>query len=89
MRAWDVSHDVDADLLRDLLRGRNITDPDPRGLRLRGARIRGCLDLDRLATSIVLELEDRLLDQGLRRLGSLAHIAAAPLSSPPTLRARH
>lgn len=65
MRAWDASHDVDADLLRDLLRGRNITDPDPRGLRLRGARIRGRLDLDRLDTSIVLELEDCLLDQGL------------------------
>jgi hypothetical protein len=31
MRAWDADHDIDADLLRDLLRGRVVTDPRRRG----------------------------------------------------------
>jgi len=64
MRAWDETHDVAADLLRELLRGRVVTDPDPRGLRLRGARICGRLDLDRLSTTIGFALEDCLLDHG-------------------------
>jgi len=56
MQAWDDSHNIEADLIRDLLRGRTVSDPDPRGLRLRGGRICGRLDLDRLDTTIVLEL---------------------------------
>jgi len=38
--------DVDASLVRDLLRGKTVGDPDPRGLWLRGARILGRLDLE-------------------------------------------
>lgn len=48
MTSWDGTHSIAADDVRDLLCGRVVTDPDPRGLRLRGARIRGRLDLDNL-----------------------------------------
>jgi hypothetical protein len=65
MRSWDGSHSVAADDIRDLLRGRVVTDPDPRGLRLRAARIRGRLDLDNLATTVKLTLLDCVLDEGI------------------------
>jgi len=65
MRTWGPEHDVDADLLRDLLLGRVVTDPDPLGIQLRGARIRGRLDLAYLHTTIALTLLDRLLDEGI------------------------
>lgn len=45
MTSWDGTRSIAADALRDLLRGPAITDPDPRGLHLRAARIRGRLDL--------------------------------------------
>ena len=78
MRAWDLDHDVNADLLRDLLRGRGICgDPDPRGIRLRGARICGRLDLDHVSTTITLILEDCLLDHGLT--AEAAHLPALVL----------
>lgn len=65
MMSWDGAQSVNADDLRGLLRGRVVTDPDPQGLRLRGARIRGRLDLDNLNTTIKLTLLDCLLDEGL------------------------
>ncbi|MDQ2883814.1 MAG: hypothetical protein M3Y48_22325 [Actinomycetota bacterium] len=65
MTTWDATHSIAADDLRDLLRGRVVTDPDPRGLRLRAARIRGRLDLDNLATTVKLTLLDCLLDEGI------------------------
>jgi hypothetical protein len=65
MRSWDGARSIAAEDLRDLLRGRLITDPDPRGLRLRAVRIRGRLDLDNLTTSIKLSLLDCLLDEGI------------------------
>src|SRR4051794_36953694 len=49
--------DVDADLVRDLLRGMTVEDRDPRGLWLRGARIRGRLDLDHVDAVCPLVLE--------------------------------
>jgi hypothetical protein len=52
-------------VLRDILRGRLAPEPDPRGLRLRGARIAGRLDVDGLTTSVTLELQDCLLSEGL------------------------
>ena len=64
MTSWDGTHSINADDLRDLLRGRVVSDPDPRGLRLRGARIRGRLDLDNLNTTVKLTLLDCLLDEG-------------------------
>jgi hypothetical protein len=65
MTSWDSTHSIAADTIRDLLRGRAATDPDPRGLRLRAARIRGRLDLDNLTTTIKLTLLDCLLDEGI------------------------
>lgn len=66
MRAWPPTHDVDADVIRDLLRGVDPgARPDPRGLRLRGVRVRGRLDLDLIATPVLLELQDCLLDHGI------------------------
>lgn len=66
MRSWSADHDVDADFLRDLLRCVDpAVRPDPRGLRLRGVRIRGRLDLDYVTTPVLLELQDCLLDDGL------------------------
>jgi hypothetical protein len=65
MKSWDGTHSIAADDVRDLLCGRVITDPDPRGLRLRAARIRGRLDLDNLITTVKLTLLDCLLDEGI------------------------
>ncbi|WP_406690168.1 hypothetical protein REH65_30275 [Saccharopolyspora sp. ID03-671] len=43
-------------VIRDLLRGHHSEDPDPRGVRLRGAHIIGELDLIDIRASIPLEL---------------------------------
>jgi uncharacterized protein YjbI with pentapeptide repeats len=56
VRAW---------VLRDILRGRLAPDPDPHGIRLRGARITGRLDLDDLTSTVPLALGDCLLEEGL------------------------
>jgi hypothetical protein len=52
-------------VIRDILRGRLVADRDPRGLRLRGARITGRLDLQDLTTDVHLELKDCLLEEGI------------------------
>jgi len=65
MRAWDSSRTVRAAVLRDILRGRLAPDPDPHGLRLRGARIAGQLDLENLITGVGVELYSCLLGEGL------------------------
>lgn len=65
MVSWDGTHVIAAHDIRELLRGRIVTDPDPRGLRLRAARIRGRLDLDNLTTTVKLTLFDCLLDEGI------------------------
>src|SRR5262245_30693231 len=46
MLDWDARHDVDSAVLRALLLSPPDVKHDPRGLQLRGARIRGRLDLD-------------------------------------------
>jgi hypothetical protein len=65
MRSWDSSRTIRAAVLRDILRGRLAPDPDPHGLRLRGARIAGRLDLENLTTDVGVELSDCLLGEGL------------------------
>jgi hypothetical protein len=65
MRTWDSSRTIRAAVLRDILRGRLAPDPDPHGLRLRGARIAGRLDLENLTTGVGLGLVDCLLEEGL------------------------
>ena len=65
MRSWGESRTCRATVIRDILRGRLAADPDPHGLRLRGARITGRLDLENLATDVSLELHDCLPEGGL------------------------
>jgi hypothetical protein len=64
MRSWDERHDLDADVVRELLLGRHSHPMDPRGLRIRGARIRGRLDLDLVTSPIPLGIHDSLMDEG-------------------------
>jgi hypothetical protein len=65
MRSWDNSRTVRAAVLRDILRGRLAPDPDPHGLRLRGAHIAGRLDVQNLTTGVGVGLYDCILDEGL------------------------
>jgi hypothetical protein len=64
MRSWGESRACRASVIRDILLGRLGAAIDPHGVRLRGARITGRLDLDNLATDVWLKLEDCLLDEG-------------------------
>src|SRR6266480_3297701 len=76
MRSWGESRTCRAAGIRDILRRRLAADPDPHGLRLRGARISGRLDLENLATDVGLELSDCLLEEGvLARDARLAFVA--------------
>lgn len=54
----EQARDVRAVVIRDLLRGSGTEEPDPRGVRLRGARIIGELDLADVRTEIPLTLQD-------------------------------
>jgi hypothetical protein len=65
MRSSDASRTVRASVIRDIARGRLAADPDPHGLRLRGARITGRLDLDNVTSTVPLKFTDCLLDEGL------------------------
>ncbi|HEU5472728.1 MAG TPA: hypothetical protein VFV67_18935 [Actinophytocola sp.] len=78
MRGWDMSRTIRAWVVRDIMRGRLATDPDPHGLRLRGARIAGRVDLEKIMSKIWLELSDCLLAEGL--VANDAHLAGLVLS---------
>lgn len=87
MRNWDESHDLDADLMRELLLGRLAVVPDPRGLRVRGVRIRRRVDLDLVHSPVLLAVHDSLLDEGasandIANLGQLLK-TMAPYAPPP------
>ncbi|WP_074309534.1 hypothetical protein [Micromonospora cremea] len=64
MRAWGDDRAISASVIRELVRGRLVGDPDPRGLRLRGARIAGQIDLENITSDVALELRDCLLPSG-------------------------
>jgi hypothetical protein len=92
MQSWGKSRTISAAVIRDILRGRLAADPDPRGLRLRGARITGRLDLENLTTDVNLELKDCLLEAGVLARGArlafvgltgcrLEHPAEPPLAA--------
>jgi hypothetical protein len=70
MPSWGESRTCRASVIRDILRGRLAADPDPHGLRLRGARITGRLDLEYLTSTIVVELTDCFLEEGLTVRGA-------------------
>jgi hypothetical protein len=76
MRSWGESRIISATVIRDILRGRLTASPDPHGLRLRGARITGRLDLANLTTDVSLQLRDCLLEEGVLAQGArLAFVA--------------
>jgi len=78
MRSWGDSRTCRAAVIRDILRGRLAADPDPHGLRLRGARISGRLDLANLTTDVSLQLRECLLEEGiLARDARLASVSLA------------
>jgi hypothetical protein len=70
MRSWDETHNLDPDFIRRILRGSVVSDPDPRGLVLRGIRFVSCLDLDGVKSDIPLHLIDCLLEGGLSARGA-------------------
>jgi hypothetical protein len=92
MRSWGISRTCRASVIRDILRGRLAVHADPHGLRLRGARITGRLDLENIATAVNLELRDCLLEEGVIARGArlaffglvacrLEHSAEPPLTA--------
>ncbi|WP_147457338.1 hypothetical protein [Micromonospora sp. CV4] len=76
MRSWGDDRTISASVIRDLVRGRLVDEPDPHGLRLRGARIAGQVDLENIASELALELRDCLLPSGVNlRNARLAAVA--------------
>ncbi|MEV6008958.1 hypothetical protein AB0M29_19340 [Streptomyces sp. NPDC051976] len=65
MRSWDSTRTVPAVLIRDLVRGRRNIEADPHGLRLRGARITGRVDLANITSDLRVELVDCFVPDGL------------------------
>src|SRR5690242_2666300 len=78
MRSWGQARTCRATVIRDILRGRLAADPDPHGLRLRGAKIIGRLDLENLITGVNIELSDCLFEKGIEARD--ARLAAVTLS---------
>jgi hypothetical protein len=78
MRSSEGARTVRAKVIRDILRGRLTSDPDPRGVRIRGARISGRLDLENLATNIALRLTNCFLEEGV--LAGDAHLPLLDLT---------
>src|SRR3979409_1046205 len=60
-RSWGESRTRTRVGVRDILRGRLAPDPDPHGVRLRGARIAGRLDLENITSTVALKLRGCLL----------------------------
>ena len=65
MQSWGHDRTIRAAVIRDILRGRLALNPDPHGLRLRGARIEGTLDLDHLTSTVPINLAYCLLSEGM------------------------
>jgi hypothetical protein len=59
----DPEHTIRAELLRELLLKRCNKPPDPRGVRLRGARITGTLDLTHVEAAVGMQLWGCCFDQ--------------------------
>ena len=78
MWSWGKARTCRATVIREILRGRLAAEPDPHGLRLRGARITGRLDLANLSTKVNFELHDCLLEEGV--VAPDAHLATLGLS---------
>lgn len=64
MRAWGEDRTVSAKTIRDIVRCHDV-EPDPRGLRLRGVRVHGRLDLAFITSSVPVIINDCLLAEGI------------------------
>jgi hypothetical protein len=64
MRTWGDDRTIRAEVIREIMRGRLAPASDPRGLRLRGAKIAGRLDLVRIHSDVALQLYHCYLDKG-------------------------
>lgn len=64
LRSADESRTIRSWVMRNILRGLLVQQPDPRGLRIRGARIAGSLDLAQVTSEIRLVLDHCLLAEG-------------------------
>lgn len=78
MRTWDDSRTIRAWVIRDIMIGRLAPDADPLGIRLRGARVAGHLNLGNVRTTVWLELHCCLLAEGMSARD--AHLAGVALS---------
>ena len=58
MDGWGAERAVRAEVVRDILVGRAGSGADPRGLRLRGARVVGTLDLEGVRIEMLLRLTE-------------------------------
>jgi hypothetical protein len=81
----DPKHIIRAELLRELLLTRCDKPLDPRGVRVRGARITGVLDLTHVQTAVGIELRSCSFDHLARgaRVGVGRHV------SPPRVGTLH
>jgi hypothetical protein len=70
MDGWGPDREVRAEVVRDILLGRTDSPADPRGIRLRGARIVGRLDLDGLRSEVWFSLHDCDLPEPIRMRGA-------------------
>ncbi|MEN3360635.1 MAG: hypothetical protein V7637_4617 [Mycobacteriales bacterium] len=70
MAEWGTGREISAKVIRDVLLGRGGRPADPRGLRLRGARIVGRLDLDGLRTGVWFSLHDCDVAEPIRLRGA-------------------
>ncbi|MEU7582647.1 hypothetical protein AB0B50_34270 [Streptomyces sp. NPDC041068] len=65
LRSWGPERTIPAMAIRDILRRRLATDPDPHGLQLCAARVEGRIDLESLTTDTPLTLADCWLPEGI------------------------
>jgi hypothetical protein len=63
-KSWRPERTIRSTVIRNILLGRLAADSDPHGVRLRGARIEGTLDLEYLTSTIAIELTECLLTDG-------------------------
>ncbi|MEV6302364.1 hypothetical protein AB0M02_23315 [Actinoplanes sp. NPDC051861] len=66
MRSWTgPTRTIRAEVVRDIVTGRLVERPDPRGLRLRGVRVTGRIDLENVSRDLEIRLNHCYLPDGL------------------------
>ena len=65
MRSWGPERTIHASVIRNILQGKRARGPDPHGVRLRGCRIEGTIDLEHLTSTVPLDLTDCFISEGI------------------------